>query len=195
MPAIYQRRRENLPDMTDFGPQRDPSCKDQQRPGGWQVHGCPIHGVCVWGAGGRALIPKKAFGWPILAGFARVGSSLVPFSSLWFLVSSSLPLVPFLISIFYFQFSVSLLPRRVQFEREDSGVGLEVRVGSEDGPVASDGDGANQDVGDRYGDSAGAAVVAGFGRGFVVGRAHGLIREGAEDAAQLFVLAGRLDAG
>jgi hypothetical protein len=24
-------------------------------------------------AGGRALIPKDAFGWPILAGFARVG--------------------------------------------------------------------------------------------------------------------------
>src|SRR5216684_6642563 len=31
-------------------------------------------------AGGRALIPKNAFGWPILAGFARVGVfSLVPF--------------------------------------------------------------------------------------------------------------------
>jgi hypothetical protein len=32
--------------------------------------------------GGRALIPKNAFGWPILAGlfFARVGSFSFPFS-------------------------------------------------------------------------------------------------------------------
>src|SRR5712692_861026 len=88
-----------------------------------------------------------------------------------------------------------LLPRRVQFEGEDSGVGLEVGVGGEDRPVASDGDGANQDVGDGYGDSTGAAVVAGFGGGLVVGRGDGLIREGAEDGAQLFVLAGCLDAG
>src|SRR5229473_6159226 len=88
-----------------------------------------------------------------------------------------------------------LLPGFVQFEREDSGVGLEVGVGGEDGPVASDGDSANQDVGDGYDDSAGAAVVAGFGGGFVIGRGSGLIREGAEDCAELFVLAGGLDAG
>jgi hypothetical protein len=88
-----------------------------------------------------------------------------------------------------------LLPGFVQFEGEDSGIGLEVGVGGEDGPVASDGDSANQDVGDGYDDSAGAAVVAGFGGGFIIGRASGLVREGAEDCAELFVLAGRLDAG
>jgi hypothetical protein len=35
-------------------------------------------------AGGRALIPKNAFGWPILAGFARVGSFSSPFSNFYF---------------------------------------------------------------------------------------------------------------
>src|SRR5260370_40756506 len=85
-----------------------------------------------------------------------------------------------------------LLPGFVQFEGEDSGVGLEVGVGGEDGPVASNGDSANQDVGDGYDDSAGAAVVAGFGGGFLIGRGSGLIREGGEDCAELFVLAGRL---
>src|SRR5713101_2447468 len=44
-----------------------------------------------------------------------------------------------------------LLSRCVQLEGEDSGVGLEIGVGGEDGPVASDGDGANEDVGDGYG--------------------------------------------
>lgn len=83
----------------------------------------------------------------------------------------------------------------MQFEWEDSGVGPEVRVGGEHGPVASDSDGANQHVGDGNGDSAGAAVVAGFGGGFVVGRSDRLMGEGAEDHVQLFVLAGRLDAG
>ncbi len=40
-------------------------------------------------AGGRALILKNAFGWPILAGlfFARVGSFSCPFSNFYFLVS------------------------------------------------------------------------------------------------------------
>ena len=52
-----------------------------------------------------------------------------------------------------------LLPGFVQFEGADSGVGLEVGVGGEDGPFASDGHSANQDVGDGYDDSAGAAVV------------------------------------
>ena len=37
-------------------------------------------------AGGRALIPKNAFGWPILAGFARVGFFSYPFSDFYFLV-------------------------------------------------------------------------------------------------------------
>jgi hypothetical protein len=83
----------------------------------------------------------------------------------------------------------------VQFEGEDSGVGLEVGVGGEDGAAASNGDGANQDVGDGYGDAASAAVVAGFGGGFVVGRGNRLIGEGAEDGAELFVLAGGLNAG
>jgi len=78
---------------------------------------------------------------------------------------------------------------------EDSGVGLEVGVGGEDGPVASNGDGANQDVGDGYGDSASAAVVARFGGGFVIARANRLIGEGAEDGAEFFVLAGRLNPG
>src|SRR5258708_32058048 len=39
-------------------------------------------------AGGRALIPKNAFPWPILAGllFARVRSFSFPFSNFYFLV-------------------------------------------------------------------------------------------------------------
>jgi hypothetical protein len=41
-------------------------------------------------AGGRALLLKNAFGWPILAAFARVGLSLVPFVPL--LISIFLPL-------------------------------------------------------------------------------------------------------
>src|SRR5260370_10763068 len=86
-----------------------------------------------------------------------------------------------------------LLPGFVQFEGEDSGVGLEVGVGGEDGPVASDGDSANQDVGDGYDDSAGAAIVAGFGGGFVIGRGRGLLREGAEDSSAPFLLAGGHD--
>src|SRR5713226_7355827 len=40
-----------------------------------------------------------------------------------------------------------LLPRRVQFQRQDSGVSTEIGVGGENGPVAREGDGANQDVG------------------------------------------------
>jgi hypothetical protein len=49
-------------------------------------------------AGGRALIPKNAFGWPILASvfFARVGS----FSCLF-------PRLSFLISIFQFGGAIS----------------------------------------------------------------------------------------
>src|SRR5260370_31266647 len=57
-----------------------------------------------------------------------------------------------------------LLPRRVQFEGEDFGVSLEIGVGGKNGPVASDGDGANQDVGDGYGHSPGPAHVARFCR-------------------------------
>ena len=83
----------------------------------------------------------------------------------------------------------------MQFEGEDSGVGPEIGVGGKDGPVAGDCDGANQDVGNGYGDSAGAAVVAGFGGGFIVRGGDGLIGEGTQHGAQLFVLAGRLDAG
>jgi hypothetical protein len=48
-----------------------------------------------------------------------------------------------------------LFPWGVQFEREDSGVGLEIGVGGEDGPFASDGDGADQHIGNRYDDSVG----------------------------------------
>jgi hypothetical protein len=33
----------------------------------------------MYEAGGRALTPKNAFGWPTLCGFQRVGLSLVPF--------------------------------------------------------------------------------------------------------------------
>jgi hypothetical protein len=38
-------------------------------------------------AGGRPLIPKNAFGWPILAGLfhARVGLCSYPFSNFYFL--------------------------------------------------------------------------------------------------------------
>src|SRR5260370_10966899 len=88
-----------------------------------------------------------------------------------------------------------LLPRGVQFEGKDFGVGLEIRVGGKDGPVASEGDGADQGVGNGYGDSAGAAVVAGFGGGFIVGGGDGFIGKGTQDGAKLFVLAGGLDAG
>src|SRR2546422_918526 len=88
-----------------------------------------------------------------------------------------------------------LFPRSVQFEGEDFGVGLEVGVGGEDGPVAGEGDGADQDVGNGDGDSAGAAVVAGFGGGFIVGGGDGFIGEGTEDGPELFVLARGLDAG
>src|SRR5882757_7400787 len=35
-------------------------------------------------AGGRALIPKNAFGWPILPGFATVGSFSCPLSTFYF---------------------------------------------------------------------------------------------------------------
>jgi hypothetical protein len=56
--------------------------------------------------------------------------------------------------------TAQLPSRRVQFEGEDSGVGLEIGVGGKDGPIAGEGDGANQDVGDGYADSSGAAFVA-----------------------------------
>ena len=41
-----------------------------------------------------------------------------------------------------------LFPWGVQFEGEDFSVGLEIGVGGEDGPVASEGDDADQDAGD-----------------------------------------------
>jgi hypothetical protein len=45
---------------------------------GWVPH------PTVFRAGGRVLIPKNVFGWPILAGFKGGVFSLVPF--LYFLV-------------------------------------------------------------------------------------------------------------
>lgn len=88
-----------------------------------------------------------------------------------------------------------LLPRPVQFEREDSGVSLEIGVGGKDGPVAGDGDGTDEDVGNGDCHSLDPALVAGFGGGFIVRGGDRLIGEGTQHGAQLFVLAGRLDAG
>jgi hypothetical protein len=88
-----------------------------------------------------------------------------------------------------------LLPRGMQFKREDSGEGLEIGVGGKDGPVASDGDGTDQDVRNGDGHSAGAALVADFGGGFVIRSGGGLVGKGTEDGAELLVLACGLDTG
>ena len=71
----------------------------------------------------------------------------------------------------------------MELEGEDSGVGAEVGVGGEGGPVSREGDGADEDIGDGECDSFGPALVASLGGGFLVRRFDGFIGKRTKDAA------------
>src|SRR6266704_2670876 len=92
------------------------------------------------------------------------------------------------------QYALRLLPRQVQFDREDSCIGLEIWVGRKDGPITSQSDRTNQDVGNGYRYSFGSTVVAGLCRRFIVRCSDRLVGESTQDTPKLFELPGRLDA-